>query len=140
MNMTQRALTPAEILTLCAELDACAEVRVDIGGPHRFHRLTDEEITTIIDALHQAVALPGTCEPPKRSLYEKRTIALDWLYAIESCVKQAIDQAEPVLDLTESDIHYLLVYFLLRMLGSGMLSAERSHQLDAFLRNQPFHL
>ena len=40
--------------TLYREIDACGEVRLEIGGPERYRTLSEAEIREVLDALENA--------------------------------------------------------------------------------------
>ena len=42
-----------EMVTLAREFDACGEVRLEIGGPHKYRVLTTEEIRSVVEALER---------------------------------------------------------------------------------------
>jgi hypothetical protein len=80
-------------------------------------------------------------EAPTEKLekFEKIEIADYWLYEIEKRVKKTIEAAENVMELDEDDIKFILFSHALRMIGLGVIPADRSNEIDDLIVANNLH-
>ena len=75
----------------------------------------------------------------KLEKFEKIEIADYWLYEIEKRVKKTIEAAENVMELDEDDIKFILFSHADRMIGLGVIPADRSNEIDDLIVANNLH-
>ena len=78
------------------------------------------------------------CNQPLEK-FEKLEIAYYWLYEIEKRVMKTIKAAENVVELGEDDIKFILFSHALRMIGLGVIPADRSNEIDDLIVANNLH-
>ena len=71
--------------------------------------------------------------------FEKLEIAYYWLYEIEKRVMKTIKAAENVVELGQDDIKYIVFSHVKRLIGVGVVPAQRSNEIDELIVANNLH-